>query len=94
MVIHLLGKAKKIRPSDCQKCRNKGKRNGEIGKTCLDCFLDGQPLQFVEYRESNPPHEVIKTATDLLEHNGFGRYNVFANNCEDFAAYLQNKICH
>ncbi|XWS64722.1 hypothetical protein CRYUN_Cryun05aG0028100 [Craigia yunnanensis] len=39
---------------------------------------------------SKPPHEVIKIATDFLEKkSGFGRYDVFANNCEEFAMYCK-----
>ncbi|MFQ6671652.1 hypothetical protein Gotur_036120 [Gossypium turneri] len=40
-------------------------------------------------RDSKPPHEVISTATDLLERNGFGPYDMLINNCEDFAAYCK-----
>ena len=106
MVIHLLGPAKKIGLPSCQKCGDKRFINGEIARTCLDCFLDG-PLQFYDYgvpifefesrrrgtctvRHSRPAHEVIKTATDFLEGDGeFGRYDLFANNCEDFAVYCK-----
>ncbi|XP_022720036.1 lecithin retinol acyltransferase-like [Durio zibethinus] len=38
---------------------------------------------------SKPAYEVIKTATDFLEGNGFGCYDMFANNCEDFAVYCK-----
>ncbi|KAB2018831.1 hypothetical protein E1A91_1Z001400v1 [Gossypium mustelinum] len=40
-------------------------------------------------RDSKPPHEVISTATDLLERNGFGPYDMLANNCEHFAVYCK-----
>ena len=108
MVIHLQGPGKKIRPPpSCQKCEHKRDCNGEIVKTCLDCFLDHQPLQFYEYgvsvdefirrrrgtcsvSPSKPAHEVIEIATDFLEKkSGFGSYDVFANNCEDFAVYCK-----
>ncbi|XVF31066.1 hypothetical protein REPUB_Repub16aG0113300 [Reevesia pubescens] len=108
MVIHLQGPAKKIGPSPpCSKCGDKRVCNGEIIKTCLDCFLDGHSLQIYDYgvpivhfnmrrrgtcsvHHSKPPHEVIKIATDFLEgNNGFGSYDLFANNCEDFAVYCK-----
>ncbi|KAG8487083.1 hypothetical protein CXB51_020623 [Gossypium anomalum] len=38
---------------------------------------------------SKPPHEVISAATDLLERNGFGPYDMFTNNCEHFAVYCK-----
>ncbi|KAH1105830.1 hypothetical protein J1N35_009598 [Gossypium stocksii] len=40
-------------------------------------------------RHSKPPHEVISAATGFLERNGFGSYDMFANNCEDFAVYCK-----
>ncbi|MBA0646975.1 hypothetical protein Goklo_014893 [Gossypium klotzschianum] len=40
-------------------------------------------------RDSKPPHEVISTATDLLERNGFGPYDMLTNNCEHFAVYCK-----
>ncbi|GMI79598.1 hypothetical protein HRI_001629000 [Hibiscus trionum] len=107
MVIHLQGKAKKFRPlQPCQKCGNKRVINGEIAKVCVDCFLDGEILQFYDYgvpffeftsrkrgtcsrRHSKPAGEVIKAAVDFLEGKGFGRYDMFANNCEDFAVYCE-----
>ncbi|XWS64721.1 hypothetical protein CRYUN_Cryun05aG0028000 [Craigia yunnanensis] len=108
MVIHLQGPGKKIGPPpSCQKCEHKRDCNGEIIKTCLDCFLDHHPLHFYEYGVSNaefrtsrrgtcsvlqskPAHEVIKIATDFLEKkSSFGCYDVFANNCEDFAVYCK-----
>ncbi|KAK8342560.1 hypothetical protein V6Z12_A08G240000 [Gossypium hirsutum] len=36
-------------------------------------------------RYSRPPHLVISAATDFLERNGFGPYDMFTNNCEHFA---------
>lgn len=38
--------------------------------------------------KSDPPEDVIHRATFLLE-NGFGDYNVFKNNCEDFSVYCK-----
>ncbi|KAH1105863.1 hypothetical protein J1N35_009631 [Gossypium stocksii] len=40
-------------------------------------------------RHSKPPHEVISAATDFLKRDGFGAYNMFGNNCEDFAVYCK-----
>ncbi|XVF42225.1 hypothetical protein PTKIN_Ptkin01aG0343400 [Pterospermum kingtungense] len=92
MVIHLQGKLKSItRPenSACQKCRENGKSNGEIVKTCLECFLNGAPFEIVKYRfiKRKPSHEVIKRATDFLENGGFGSYHFLLQNCEHFATY-------
>lgn len=41
--------------------------------------------------KSDPPEEVIHRATFLLE-NGFGDYNVFKNNCEDFSVYCKTGL--
>ncbi|PIN02205.1 hypothetical protein CDL12_25284 [Handroanthus impetiginosus] len=38
--------------------------------------------------KSDPPESVIHRAMYLL-HNGFGNYNLFTNNCEDFALYCK-----
>ncbi|XVF42240.1 hypothetical protein PTKIN_Ptkin01aG0344900 [Pterospermum kingtungense] len=91
MVIHLRGAAKKLGPPSCEKCLREGKCNGEIAKSCLDCFLEGEPVLFVDYGPSTakPAHEVIKTAYDFLENNDFGRYDMLTNNCEDFAVYCK-----
>ncbi|XP_042507534.1 protein LEAD-SENSITIVE 1-like isoform X1 [Macadamia integrifolia] len=40
---------------------------------------------------SNPDDIVIHRATYLLK-NGFGSYNVFKNNCEDFAIYCKTSL--
>jgi hypothetical protein len=40
---------------------------------------------------SDPPEEVIYRANFLLR-NGFGVYNVFKNNCEDFAIYCKTGL--
>jgi len=40
---------------------------------------------------SDPPEEVIYRANFLLQ-NGFGVYNVFKNNCEDFAIYCKTGL--
>lgn len=41
--------------------------------------------------KSDPPEDVIHRATFLLE-NGFGDYNVFKNNCEDFSVYCKTGL--
>ncbi|XP_057718723.1 protein LEAD-SENSITIVE 1 [Arachis stenosperma] len=40
---------------------------------------------------SDPPETVIHRAMYLLQ-NGFGNYNVFQNNCEDFALYCRTGL--
>ncbi|KAF7816279.1 NC domain-containing family protein [Senna tora] len=40
---------------------------------------------------SDPPEHVLHRALFLLE-NGFGGYNVFKNNCEDFAIYCKTGL--
>ena len=41
--------------------------------------------------KSDPPEDVTHRATFLLE-NGFGDYNVFKNNCEDFSVYCKTGL--
>ncbi|XVF42224.1 hypothetical protein PTKIN_Ptkin01aG0343300 [Pterospermum kingtungense] len=92
MVIHFQSNfGRFIGPPVCQKCREKGKCNGEIAKLCLDCFLDGASLEIIETR-SKPAHEIIKIATDFLGNGGFGRYNFLSNNCEHFANYCRTGL--
>ncbi|KAI3704460.1 hypothetical protein L1987_74680 [Smallanthus sonchifolius] len=40
---------------------------------------------------ADPPEDVIHRARFLLE-NGFGVYNIFKNNCEDFAIYCKTGL--
>jgi len=40
---------------------------------------------------SDPPEDVLHRASFLLE-NGFGGYNIFKNNCEDFAIYCKTGL--
>ncbi|XP_057789103.1 protein LEAD-SENSITIVE 1-like [Salvia miltiorrhiza] len=41
--------------------------------------------------KSDPPEDVIHRAMHLLQH-GFGKYDVFSNNCEDFALYCKTEL--
>ncbi|CAI0462902.1 unnamed protein product [Linum tenue] len=41
---------------------------------------------------SDPDDVVVHRAKFLLEENGFGCYNVFKNNCEDFAIYCKTGL--
>ena len=41
--------------------------------------------------KSDPPEDVLHRAEYLLE-NGFGFYNLFRNNCEDFAIYCKTGL--
>ncbi|KAK6916775.1 LRAT domain [Dillenia turbinata] len=38
---------------------------------------------------SRPPSQVVNFASNLLEKSGFGNYNLFLKNCEDFAYYCK-----
>ncbi|XP_015931739.1 protein LEAD-SENSITIVE 1 isoform X1 [Arachis duranensis] len=40
---------------------------------------------------SDPPEDVLRRASFLLE-KGFGGYNIFKNNCEDFAIYCKTGL--
>ncbi|KAL9240736.1 hypothetical protein vseg_014921 [Gypsophila vaccaria] len=40
---------------------------------------------------SDPPEDVLQRASYLLE-KGFGGYNIFKNNCEDFAIYCKTGL--
>ncbi|XP_039160352.1 uncharacterized protein LOC120289483 isoform X2 [Eucalyptus grandis] len=41
--------------------------------------------------KSDPPEDVLHRASYLLQ-NGFGGYNLFKNNCEDFALYCKTGL--
>lgn len=41
---------------------------------------------------SDPPEVVLHRARYLLGNNGFGTYNLFNNNCEDFAMYCKTGL--
>ncbi|KAK6926226.1 LRAT domain [Dillenia turbinata] len=38
---------------------------------------------------SDPPEKVLKRAYSLLNKNGFGDYDLFENNCENFATFCK-----
>lgn len=42
--------------------------------------------------ESDPKSEVLRRANYLFENGGFGKYNLFRNNCEDFALYCKTGL--
>ncbi|OWM66599.1 uncharacterized protein LOC116201728 [Punica granatum] len=71
-----------------------------LGKGSLYCFEYGvQPSVFLAKvrggtcttAASDPPEVVIHRAMHLLQ-NGFGNYDVFQNNCEDFALYCKTGL--
>ncbi|KAI3756332.1 hypothetical protein L1987_56152 [Smallanthus sonchifolius] len=72
--------------------------------SCLDCFIKEAKYQashgFLYAKmvggtctmaKSDPPEEVIHRATYLYE-NGYGKYHVMNNNCEDFAFYCKTGL--
>nr|DAD30085.1 TPA_asm: hypothetical protein HUJ06_031553 [Nelumbo nucifera] len=44
------------------------------------------------HAKSSPPALILQRAKFLLECNGFGRYDVFNNNCEHFAIYCSTGL--
>ncbi|KAF5732137.1 hypothetical protein HS088_TW18G00826 [Tripterygium wilfordii] len=71
-----------------------------LGKGSLHCFEYGvTPSVFLSrvrggtgtIAASDPPDAVIHRAMYLLQ-NGFGNYDVFQNNCEDFALYCKTGL--
>ncbi|XP_065022886.1 protein LEAD-SENSITIVE 1-like isoform X1 [Musa acuminata AAA Group] len=71
-----------------------------LGNGSLYCFEYGVPpsVFLAKVRggtcttaESDPPETVINRAMYLLQ-NGFGNYDVFENNCEDFALYCKTGL--
>ncbi|XP_039173133.1 uncharacterized protein LOC104452426 [Eucalyptus grandis] len=93
--------------TQCQICGDQSRLDGVIS-SCIDCFLSGGNLYLFEYgvsrafhlasprgtctlAESDPPEDVLHRAFYLLQ-NGFGGYNLFKNNCEDFAIYCKTGL--
>ncbi|GAQ91939.1 NC domain-containing protein [Klebsormidium nitens] len=79
-----------------------------VAKSCLGCFLNGGQLYRFEYgvmqvtkalklsgtcttAASDPADEVLRRAHFLLE-RGFGDYDLFHNNCEDFSLYCKTGL--
>lgn len=71
-----------------------------LGSGSLYCFEYGVPASVFLAKvrggtcttaESDPPETVIHRAMYLLQ-NGFGNYDVFRNNCEDFALYCKTGL--
>uniref|UniRef100_A0A1S3ZDK0 LRAT domain-containing protein n=1 Tax=Nicotiana tabacum TaxID=4097 RepID=A0A1S3ZDK0_TOBAC len=90
--------------SHCPTCGDRPRNNGVIS-SCLECFLSGDKLYRFKYgvstcvflaqvrgtcttAPSDQPGDVLHRA-ELLLSNGFGDYNLFKNNCEDFAIYCK-----
>lgn len=88
----------------CPKCGDQSKASGVIS-SCLDCFLSGCELYLFEYgvsrftnllnpggtctcAQSDPADRVVDRAKSLLK-NGFGAYNLFFKNCENFAFFCK-----
>ncbi|KAI9128099.1 hypothetical protein K1719_001092 [Acacia pycnantha] len=77
--------------------------NSGVVLSCLDCFLRNGSLYCFEYEVSpsvfmanvsprhDPAETVIHRAMYLLQ-NGFSSYDVFQNNCEDFALYCKTGL--
>ena len=91
----------------CSICGYRSKSNGVIS-SCPDCFLWGGELYRFEYgvkpafliaklpgtctvAPSDPPGDTLYRAFYLLE-KGFGVYDLFKNNCEDFAIYCKTGL--
>lgn len=71
-----------------------------LGNGSLYCFEYGVAPSFFLAKvrggtctiaETDPPETVIHRAMHLLQ-NGFGNYDVFQNNCEDFALYCKTGL--
>lgn len=89
---------------ECPRCGDRTSSDGVIS-SCLECFLSGGKLRRFRYGASpglflaqvrgtctfaltDSPKDVLHRAETLLN-NGFGNYNLFKNNCEDFAIYCK-----
>ncbi|KAL6345566.1 hypothetical protein AAG906_017293 [Vitis piasezkii] len=80
----------------CPRCGDQSRLDGVIS-SCIDCFLaEGISISFTRggtctLAASDPPADVIHRASFLLQ-NGFGVYQIFRNNCEDFAIYCKTGL--
>lgn len=92
----------------CPMCGNQGSANGVISSCIDCFLSGGElhifvynvsPLIFLAQArggtctlaKSDPSEDVLYRAEYLLE-NGFGFYNLFKNNCEDFAIYCKTGL--
>ncbi|GAB4825656.1 hypothetical protein Ancab_008530 [Ancistrocladus abbreviatus] len=89
----------------CQECGDQSRLSGVISSCLDCFLCGGELYRFeygvspafflakarggtCTLARSDPPEDVLHRASYLLE-NGFGVYNVFKNNCEDFAIYCK-----
>uniref|UniRef100_A0A0C9S8B9 TSA: Wollemia nobilis Ref_Wollemi_Transcript_5079_1226 transcribed RNA sequence n=1 Tax=Wollemia nobilis TaxID=56998 RepID=A0A0C9S8B9_9CONI len=106
--ILLLSSGPARRTDACQKCNNQQDTNGVVCCCLDCFLSGGSLYQFeycvsptlflakarggtCTLAESDPPETVVHRATYLHE-NGFGCYNIFKNNCEDFAIYCKTGL--
>ncbi|PIN12560.1 Phosphatidylcholine--retinol O-acyltransferase [Handroanthus impetiginosus] len=92
----------------CPRCGEQSKSDGVISSCLECFLSGGDLYQFqygvspalfiakarggtCTLAQSDPPEHVIHRAEYLLK-NGFGGYNVFRNNCEDFAIYCKTGL--
>ncbi|MCD7446010.1 hypothetical protein HAX54_024714 [Datura stramonium] len=89
---------------ECPRCGDSRGNEGVIS-SCLECFLCGGNLYRFRYGASpglflaqvrgtctfapSDPHEDVLHRAETLLNIGFGNYNLFKNNCEDFAIYCK-----
>ncbi|XP_048328571.1 protein LEAD-SENSITIVE 1-like [Ziziphus jujuba] len=58
----------------------------------LDFFIAKSRGGTVRIAYLDPPRLVLHRAYFLLKNDGFGAYNLFNNNCEDFAIYCKTGL--
>lgn len=94
--------------SPCPRCGDQSQDDGVICSCLECFLSDGELYQFqygvspavfitkarggtCTLARSDPPEDVLHRAEFLLQ-NGFGVYNIFKNNCEDFAIYCKTGL--
>ncbi|KAJ7959997.1 NC domain-containing family protein [Quillaja saponaria] len=94
--------------SPCPRCGDQSREDGVISSCLECFLSDGNlylfeygvnPALFLAkarggtctLASSDPPEDVLHRASFLLQ-NGFGIYNIFKNNCEDFAIYCKTGL--
>ncbi|XP_051139818.1 protein LEAD-SENSITIVE 1 [Andrographis paniculata] len=92
----------------CPRCGDQSDKDGVISSCLDCFLASGELYQFqysvspaiflakarggtCTLASSDPPEDVIHRAEYLLQ-NGFGVYNIFKNNCEDFAIYCKTGL--